>query len=130
MPYKLGFQHDFHGRDPRTHGAGIAGIIAFWLDEEWLPLDVHADVGYAAARAYKLARQSGAKDMGDLVLSIAPEMLKFNFKETFVNAFDVANKVVELLMMRNGVDVCCTSEDDKTLICRFDSSAYQRQTIL
>lgn len=99
----------------------IAGIIAFWLNEEWTPLDVHADVGIAAGNAYARARRQ-SNDMSDLVLSLSTELLPFDFSETFVNAFDVANKVAELLMMRSGIDVCCTSEADETLISRFEST--------
>jgi len=35
----------------------------------------------------------------------------------------VANKVVEMLMMRSGIDVCCTSDEDVQRMERFSSSS-------
>jgi hypothetical protein len=81
-------------------------------------LDVHKDVGKAAGAAYRSARlEDGAQDMGDLVLSLSTKLTAFDFTETFVNAFDVGNKVVEILMSRGGIDVCCT--DVTTLLERY-----------
>lgn len=40
----------------------------------------------------------------------------------FAGPFDVANKVVEFLMMRDGIDVCCTSDDDLTLFQEYNES--------
>jgi hypothetical protein len=57
-----------------------------------------------------------------LVLGLSNELLSFNYRETFVNAFEVANKVVEMLMMRGGVDVCCTTDEDAARLARFSSS--------
>lgn len=34
----------------------------------------------------------------------------------------VANKVVEMLMMRSGIDVCCTSDEDVQRLERLSSS--------
>lgn len=34
--------------------------------------------------------------------------------------FDVANKVVEFLMLRDGIDVCCTAPDDVALLNEFN----------
>jgi hypothetical protein len=39
----------------------------------------------------------------------------------------VSNKVVELLMLRDGVDVCCTSEEDKTLLDRYSKHLAAQQ---
>lgn len=101
--------------------AGIAGMIAEWLDDEWTPLEVHQHLGKAAGDAYVRCRQQGDDDMSSLVLGLSNELLAFNYRETFVNAFEVANKVVEMLMMRSGVDVCCTTDEDAARIERFSS---------
>ncbi len=63
-------------------------------------------------------RLTGEREVGSVLLALSSRMLEFNYRETFVNAFDVSNKVIELLMMDMGTDVCCTSEEDKT---RLDS---------
>ncbi|WIA18077.1 hypothetical protein OEZ85_009558 [Tetradesmus obliquus] len=105
----------------------IAGMIATWLDDEWTPLEVHQQLGAAAGAAYVKCRQEGIDDMSSLVLGLSSELLAFNYRETFVNAFEVGNKVVEMLMMREGVDVCCTSDEDAARIERYASSQQQQQ---
>lgn len=40
-------------------------------------------------QAYGQARSHGTDEIGALLLSISSELLTFDFKETFVNAFDV-----------------------------------------
>lgn len=101
--------------------SGIAGMIALWLDEEWTPLEIHQQLGKAAGDAYVSCRQQGIDDMSSLVLALSNNLLAFNYRDTFTSAFEVANKVVEMLMMRSGVDVCCTGDDDVTRIERYNS---------
>ena len=80
-----------------------------------------------ALQAYGKARTEGIDEIGALLLSISSDLLAFNFRETFVNAFDVrllsalardsrglsvcclqvSNKAAELLMRDNGNEVCC-----------------------
>lgn len=102
----------------RVH-AGLHGIIMFWLDEEWTPLQVHKDIASATAESYVKVMRGGASDMADIVLAMSSELQACDFGESFVNAFEVSNKVVELMMQRQGIDVCCTSDQDATLIERY-----------
>ncbi|KAL3138857.1 hypothetical protein ABBQ32_005687 [Trebouxia sp. C0010 RCD-2024] len=85
----------------------LAAEIQLWLDEEWTKLDVHRELGLATAQAYGQARSQGTDEIGSLLLSISSQLLTFDFKETFVNAFDVSNKAAELLMQGMGHEVCC-----------------------
>ena len=104
-------------------------MLALWLDEEWTPLPVHEEVGQATARLYTSIRQIGMEDeVGDVVLGLAQGLLSFNFRETFVSAFDVANKSVEFLMIKRspGCDVCCVSERDREAIERWDAAVQSR----
>lgn len=82
---------------------------------------MHQQLGKAAGDAYVKCRQEGTDDMSSLVLGLSSELLSFNYRETFTNAFEVSNKVVEMLMMRSGVDVCCTTDTDAARIERFSS---------
>eukprot|EP00892_Ulva_mutabilis_P010179 jgi/Ulvmu1/7533/UM037_0077.1 len=109
-------------KDTQKDAEWLSGIIALWLDEEWAELSVHRDVGAATAHAYISAREKGVGDMGDLVLELSSLLTAFDFDETFVGPFDVANKVVELLMLRDGIDVCCTADDDISLLKRYNDS--------
>ena len=85
---------------------------------------MHNDIGQATGAAYKkVMHEDRAADMGDLVLELSSELQSCDFDEAFVNAFDVANKVTEVLMQRQGIDVCCSDSDD--LIARFEASQEQ-----
>jgi hypothetical protein len=44
-----------------------------------------------------------------------------------VSAFEVANKVIEMLMLRAGVDVCCVGEDDITRAARYEATLESRR---
>ncbi len=69
--------------------AGVSTQIRTWLDEEWTPLAVHAEVGEAAAKALIRMRLDGEVEMGSIVLGLGSELLSFNFRETFTGAFEV-----------------------------------------
>ncbi len=73
--------------------AGLAGILASWLDEEWTPLPEHTALGAAAADAYVRLRSAGVDELSDVLLALSGELAPFDFRETFTNAFEVANKV-------------------------------------
>lgn len=85
----------------------LAGAIELWLNDEWTKLDIHRELGEATAQAYGKARLQGSDEIGEVLLSIGSDLLAFNFRETFVNAFDVANKAAELLMQDMGQETCC-----------------------
>ena len=57
-----------------------------------------------------------------LVFGLAEDLLSFDFSETFVSAFEVSNKVIEMLMLRAGIDVCCVGEEDVTRADRYEAS--------
>lgn len=85
----------------------LAGEIQLWLDDEWTQLDIHRELGEATAQAYGKARSQGTNEIGSILLSISSDLLAFDFQETFVNAFDVANKAADMLMRETGQEVCC-----------------------
>ena len=106
----------------------ISGMIREWLDEEWTPLDIHNDLGEAAAKIYVDLRQEGVEnEVGDIILGLGSGLMSFNFREAFVGPFDVANKVAELLMLKkSGCDVCCVSDKDKEAIERWDAAVRSK----
>lgn len=99
--------------------------VATWLNEEFTPLDIHADVGVAAAKAYCKLRAQGESEAGTILLGLSSELLNFNFRETFTSAFEVSNKVMEMVMMRSGCEVCCTSPGDKERLMRVSQELEQ-----
>ena len=111
------------GVDPRW----IAGMVRFWLDEEWeRGATVNARVGDAVAASFAArvdamdARQE--EPLQRLVFGLAEDLLAFDFSDTFVSAFEVSNKVIEMLMLRAGIDVCCVGEEDVTRADRYEAS--------
>ena len=56
-------------------------------------------LGLAAATKCTEMRLDGCEEMGNLVMGVAQELFSFDFSDTFVNAFEVANKCSEILMM-------------------------------
>ena len=106
-------------------GRWLGDVMCFHLDEEWTPLEVHRRLGDRLAEVYARVREGdGGDEVGAVIMSLTEELLSFNFREAFVSRFEVANKAGEVLMMRAGMDVCCTSPDDESLLERF--SAHQQ----
>lgn len=115
--------------DIDADAAWIAGMVRFWLDEEWQHgAQINADIGDAAARAFADAQRAMAAEGGEeevlqrLVMAIAGDLMAFDFSDSFVSAFEVANKVIEMLMLRAGSEVCCVSEEDITREARYLAS--------
>ena len=80
----------------------------------------HKELGLRAAEKCTAMRLEGCEDMGSLVMGVAAELIEFDFSDTFVNAFEVANKCSEILMMREGYEVCCINKDDVSRQARYE----------
>ena len=108
----------------------VSGMIRVWLDDEWTPLDIHKELGDATARIYGSLRQPNQPvEVGDVVLGIGQQlMVSFNFREAFIGPWDVANKVSEILMLREGCDVCCVNDQQKANLERYNAIVCQAAT--
>ena len=91
-----------------------------WLDDEWSLQEPHKELGLKAAEKCTEMRLEGCEEMGSLVMGVAADLIDFDFSDTFVNAFEVANKCSEILMMREGYEVCCINKDDETRQARYE----------
>lgn len=98
----------------------VAGLIRCWLDEEWTPLEVHKSLGKAAGVSYRAQRLTGKNEATDILLGMTTDLLSYDYRDAFVNGWDISNKVLELLMLRQGIDVCCISESDRCAIARYE----------
>ena len=123
----------------------LGGMLKLWLDVSSLsptfppsPLDTslsprfclfvrrsslqepHKELGLRAAEKCTSMRLEGCEDMGSLVMGVAADLIEFDFSDTFVNAFEVANKCSEILMMREGYEVCCINKDDMSRQARYE----------
>jgi hypothetical protein len=109
----------------RADAEHIGDAVAQWLDEEWAPLPEHRALGRAVSDIYVRLRSAGggggdaddvrsagggggdADDVASVLLGLAGELTaSFDFGPTFTSAFDVANKVIEVAMQRDGMEVC------------------------
>lgn len=106
----------------------LAGMLKLWLDDEWSIQEPHAALGLQAAEKCVAMRLDGCEEMGSLVMGIAQDLLSFDFSDTFVNSFEVANKTSEILMMREGYEVCCLSKEDETRQARYEEMVANGQT--
>ena len=98
--------------DART----LVGCYSVWLfslsiwnthmgfdSTEWSLQEPHKELGLRAAEKCTSMRLEGCEDMGSLVMGVAADLIEFDFSDAFVNAFEVANKCSEILMMREGL---------------------------
>eukprot|EP00200_Dunaliella_tertiolecta_P001445 CAMPEP_0202349934 /NCGR_PEP_ID=MMETSP1126-20121109/7213_1 /ASSEMBLY_ACC=CAM_ASM_000457 /TAXON_ID=3047 /ORGANISM="Dunaliella tertiolecta, Strain CCMP1320" /LENGTH=178 /DNA_ID=CAMNT_0048941815 /DNA_START=144 /DNA_END=680 /DNA_ORIENTATION=+ len=108
--------------DPATEKEWLQLQMLEWLNEEWsapTTVEPHVKLAEATAMAYMKARASGQNDMTDILLALSTELsTSFDFFETFTDPFEVSNKAIEVLMLRDGADVCCAHEADKARVGR------------
>ena len=80
-------------------GKYLKHSIAKWLDDEYITQTVHHRLGDKVEDVYIVNRSSGIDDLGEMLMEMGTALESFNMDEAFVNAWDVANKVSELLMI-------------------------------
>ena len=101
-------------------GSWLGSMVRIWLDEEWAPLECHTVIGHGVSEAYMAARREGNHEMQDVLMCLANDLQNVDYYDSFTDAFTVANKSIELLMLRAGIECGCTSEADRTCIERFE----------
>lgn len=87
----------------------MAKSIALWLDDEWMPQEVHARMGASAKFTYVACRERGETDIMSIMMSVADDLDKRwaeYDKDAFVNAWDVGNYVADYLTKRSGIEGC------------------------
>lgn len=80
------------------YGALLNSSISSWLNEEYITLPVHYEIGIEVSKCFTSYRNQGIIDLGDMLINIGTHLESFDFKDAFVNAWDIANKSSELLM--------------------------------
>lgn len=92
-------------------GVFLEQMITRFLDEEWIEQDVHKAIGAKVRAEYVRARERGVSDVGELLLIIGAELENFDMADAYVNGWDVANKVSDLLMLRMERELCSCAGD-------------------
>jgi hypothetical protein len=85
----------------------LQAALLQWLNSEFIPEAVNAQIAQRAAQIYMRQRLEGENDLGSLVIAIVTEMQGFNFKESFFGEFAIANAVSDLILASIGIDHRC-----------------------
>lgn len=93
--------------NPTQEGEWLEATLHRWLDEEFIPEAVNADIAKRAAQVFVRQRMEGENDLGSLVIAIVTEMQGFDFSRSFYSEFAIANAVSDLLLKSLGIDTCC-----------------------
>jgi len=95
--------------DHEEEGERMSKSIAGWLDVEWMPQEIHRQIGQSAKATYIESRESGENEimniMTDVVDVLEKDWRKYD-KDAFVNAWDIGNYVADYLHSRLGVEDC------------------------
>jgi hypothetical protein len=93
--------------DAFKEGEWLESTLHQWLDREFIPEAINADIARRASQIYLRQRLEGENDLGSLVIAIVTEMQGFNFTESFYGEFAVANAVSDLILASIGIDNRC-----------------------
>ncbi|MEL6248277.1 MAG: hypothetical protein AAFQ61_03765 [Cyanobacteria bacterium J06626_23] len=94
-------------QDAAQEGEWLKASLRRWLDTEFLPEDVNAEIAARAAQVFVRQRMEGENELIQLVMAILTEMQGFDFSQSFYSEFAVANAVGDLLLDSLGIDRCC-----------------------
>ena len=84
--------------------------ITKWLDMEWIKQPVHQKIGDSCKELYIRLRGQRIHDLGEILMEIGTGLEVVSFDDpdgdAYVNAWDVANKCSDLLMVRMNNNIC------------------------
>lgn len=83
--------------------AFLSAAVQEWLDLEWIPQEVHQEIGSKVGEIYVQSREE--KDYNDLtsvMMAIGNGLESVDMKDAFVGPWDVANAASDFLMERLG----------------------------
>ncbi|KAL7463657.1 hypothetical protein ACHAXS_004018 [Conticribra weissflogii] len=97
------------GDDHETVGESMAKSIALWLDDEWMPQEVHVRMGASVKATYIQCRKDGVDDVAAIMTQVTDDLYeKWSEydKDAFVNAWDIGNYVADYLISKSGSETC------------------------
>ena len=97
--------------DHASDGAFLHAAIKKWLDDEYIRQGVHEKIGARCEAIYLSSRDAGMVDLGDMLVAMGTQLEQLDFEDAFVNSWDVANKVSDLLMVRMERELCACAGD-------------------
>lgn len=122
--------------DIQSDSIWLANSIEKWLNEEFIPLKIHNDISNIIKLVYIDARSKhNINDLGELLMEIGTKLETIDISDTFVNAWDIANKASDLLMIRMNRELCSCAGDlsnfttDNEIMVTVKSSSTSINTI-
>lgn len=94
-------------QNPSQERQWLKTALHEWLNQEFLPEAVNADIADRAAQVFMRQRMEGENDVDALVMAILTEMQGFDFSKSFYSEFAIANAVSDLLLDSMGIERCC-----------------------
>lgn len=99
--------------DTGKEGRFIGSRIQAWLDKEWIQQPIHGTIGNIVGQNYILYREKGVEDLGEMMMNIGGVLERTDMGDAFVNAWDVANRVGDLVIMMLDRESCDCAGDLK-----------------
>ena len=107
-------------KNSELEGQEMAESIAAWLDQEWMPQEVHYKAGLCAKEALlktiESKEQSSHVEISEVMMAIADALNeKWNLPEygfadaMFVNAWDIGNYASDYLIQKMNIESCACS---------------------
>lgn len=93
--------------NPLQEKQWLQETLHHWLDHEFIPEAVNAQIASQAALVFMRQRMEGETDLGELTIAILTEMQAFDFSKSFYSEFAIANAVSDLLLASLGINRCC-----------------------
>lgn len=97
------------GNDHEAVGESIAKSLADWLDDEWMPQEVHIKMGVSVKNTYITCRSNGVDDIATIMTDVTDDLYEsweIYDKDAFVNAWDIGNYVSDFLIAKSGAETC------------------------
>eukprot|EP01041_Mallomonas_annulata_P001885 gene1885-3655_t len=91
--------------------AFLSESVRTWLDKEYIPQHVHTNIGERVGEIYIYERSKGTNDLGQMLVSVGTALENFDMNDAFVNGWEVANKVSDLLLLRMNRELCACAGD-------------------
>jgi hypothetical protein len=95
---------------PEQEGEWLRLRLHRWLDSEFIPEPVNADIARRAAQIFVRQRMEGETDLIMLVVALVTELENYDFSKSFFGNFAIANAVSELVMESLGIDNRCCGQ--------------------
>ncbi len=92
---------------PELESQFLRKSITRWLNEEYIPLEIHSTIGKEVGESYLRSREGGVQDLGAFLMHLGNDLeQRVDFHDAYVNAWDVANRSSDLLLLLLNRETC------------------------